>query len=248
MAERFFLNSALIGDHGRLMDDQAHHAIHVMRHRVGDSIILFDGKGNEYRATITQISKKELEIQVLDFLPRQIRPSPIIAVASALPKGDRQKFLVEKLVELGCDRFIPLKCQRSVALATGAVIERFKKGVVEACKQCDRKWLMEISEQQTVESLIQKYPSAPSLQTLVANPHSARPLEKIDLRETAEIIVAIGPEGGFNDSEFDSFEKANWKMIRLTGNILRIETAAILSAGLLVAKRESNQPQTTSHQ
>ena len=132
MSYRFFLDGTPTSEIVTLAGDQAHHAIQVMRFKIGDRIDLFDGTGVEYRAVIDQVAKKRLSLRILETIANDRSVERRITMGIALPKGDRQKFLVEKLVELGVVRLIPLKTTRSVAVANDKVIERLKKQVVES--------------------------------------------------------------------------------------------------------------------
>jgi len=238
MATRFFIDASLIDDpsfdNQNLIEwggDQAHHAIHVMRLHVGDALELFDGQGNLYVASIVELSKRKLRlsIQSSSFEPRRDHQ---VMIATALPKGDRQKFLVEKLVELGVDCLLPLKAERSVATANANVIERMEKQIIEASKQCGRRYLMQIQPEVNIESLIKSFDFESN--RLLADPYANQSL--LDLSQSKQsllhrqTVMAIGPEGGFSDSETSQFVTAAWQPVKLSNHILRIETAAISSA------------------
>ena len=144
MSQRFFLDSnpgsdrLAAGDAITLEGDQAHHAINVMRFNAGDQIVLFDGTGIEYVATVEEVQKKSISLAIIESVENSRSLKTSITIAVALPKGDRQKFLVEKLVELGVQTLIPLKTKRAVAVPNPKVIARLSKQVVEASKQCGR--------------------------------------------------------------------------------------------------------------
>lgn len=239
MAERFLLGQSVKDSKAILTDDQAHHLSRVMRAKAGDQVVLFDGCGTEHAATIDELSKKQvvLSIQSTKKLPDPNQPR--IAVASALPKGDRQKFLIEKLVELGANEFIPLKTQRSVADASEKVCDRIRKQVVEASKQCRRSWLMEVHPQVNVDSFL-KMNADFAGRRLIADPYT-------QCRETSlgapGGMVAIGPEGGFSDEESAQFAKHGWEPVCFSPNVLRIETAAAAAVAIL---RLTNLPPSIS--
>ena len=228
MAERFFFNQPVADASVTLSDDQAHHLARVMRAKTGDQIVLFDGCGNEYQATIAEVSKKNVSLTIDSSQSIEDPNDPAIIVACALPKGDRQKFLIEKLVELGANRFVPIKTQRSVAEATDKVIERIEKQVIEASKQCRRSWLMKVDPQATIESLVDSFEDFEGSR-LVADPYAARH----DLLCKAEpCVIAVGPEGGFSDDESKLFADRNWTPVCFSPNVLRIETAAAAAVAI----------------
>lgn len=248
MSHRFFLNSEnsnlqsgdslTSGQTLCLTGDQAHHAINVMRFKVGDELVLFDGSGTEHTATIEVVKKKSLEVTIGksseggQFLATQI------TIAVALPKGDRQKFLIEKLVELGVFGLIPIKTKRSVAVPNEKVISRLKKQVVEACKQCGRNTLMDIASPQTLTQLTgainsEKDSDSSSSPTtlLIADPYSEDLISKREA--TSKVLIAVGPEGGFDEQENESLAKAGFQPTKIGNAILRIETACIAAASIL---------------
>lgn len=236
MSFRFWLESAIVDQMTDLQGDQAHHATQVMRLKVGDRLELFDGTGNQYQAEITETKKKCVQVRVLSTLVTEKRLNHSITVATAIPKGDRQRFLVEKLVELGVDRLIPLKTNRSVALANASTIDRFRKWTIEACKQCQRNHLMEVSQQQTPSRLIAASENSDTVIQLLATPKSPQLLSAVELDKPAEVVVAIGPEGGFDSAETEAFQAAGWLPVSLSPFVLRIETAAIAASVLLASK------------
>ena len=127
MADRFFTDSAFVDDQITLADDQAHHLINVMRAKLGDEVVLFDGQGNEFQTRIIDLAKKRLTLQRLATTRPERKLATDITIAVSLPKGDRQKFLIEKLVELGVAKLIPLSTPRSVAQVNEKVVGRIEK-------------------------------------------------------------------------------------------------------------------------
>lgn len=231
MSHRFFLDSEIREGRTKLAGDQAHHAIHVMRSKVGDEVVLFDGKGAEHNAVVVAVAKKTLQLEISSSRTFERSAKRHVTIAVALPKGDRQKFLVEKLVELGVGHLIPLKATRSVAVANGNVIERMRRHVIEASKQCGRNFLMSVDQEHAVQQLIDSTP--PNVSRFVANPNGELDVSLADNKQATAAIIAVGPEGGFTDQEQQDFEKANWKNVKLGPTILRIETAAFVGAVLL---------------
>jgi len=255
MSQRFFLksppNSLGPGTTVKLDGDQAHHAINVMRLKPDDSIILFDGSGMEHASKVQTVEKKSISVLIVESVQASKSVQTELTIAVAIPKGDRQKFLVEKLVELGTHRLIPLKTNRSVAVANPKVIERIRKQIVEACKQCGRNSLMEVTESHTIPqllTLLDEESSQPSSKDIEPNPTSKRllahPYEGKSVNEFANessftsFIVAVGPEGGFDDSENGLMQKNGFEPMRLGPAILRIETACIATAAILGIGRE----------
>jgi 16S rRNA (uracil1498-N3)-methyltransferase len=240
MAYRFFLETKPTNDQITLTGDQAHHAANVMRYQVGDEVVLFDGSGMQYRAAIEEIAKKSLLLKIVETSSESRELDCKISIAVALPKGDRQKFLIEKLVELGVHRCIPLKTTRSVAVANPKVIQRLEKQIIEACKQCGRNQLMSLDSQSTVIQLTEISKDIPH--RFVAHPYDSEPLSSAQslAAQSKSALFAIGPEGGFDELEMDQLKNAGFKSISLGATILRTETAALAIAATLGLGNQSN--------
>jgi 16S rRNA (uracil1498-N3)-methyltransferase len=151
----------------------------------------------------------------------------------ALPKGDRQRWLIEKAVELGVTRLIPLQTARGVAQPTDQALKRCRRTVIEASKQCGRNRLMDIAAAQPVTAFLAHAPQG--LLRLVAHPGpGARPLSHV-LAEVplAPLVAAVGPEGGFTSAEIAAAR--DWQLVSLGPRILRVETAAVALAACVAA-------------
>ncbi|MFM8633349.1 MAG: RsmE family RNA methyltransferase [Planctomycetia bacterium] len=230
MSERFFLTTPPRDGRAILEGDEARHCSRVLRAKLGDMISVFDGHGTEWPARVAGISRDAVTLDLGE--PRPAEPAPPIrlTLAVALPKGERQKWLVEKVTELGVTRLVPLITERGVAEATGGARARLERGVIEACKQCGRNTLMEIAAPATLGELAARHPT--SLR-LIAHPGGGplgdQPIAAPGL-EILEIVAAIGPEGGFSPEEFQLATAAGFLPVSLGTHILRIETAAIAVA------------------
>jgi 16S rRNA (uracil1498-N3)-methyltransferase len=231
MSERFFSSQPISGDRADLTGDEARHLSAVMRAKIGDEVVLFDGSGAEFTATITAIRKHVVELTIIE--RREIsRELPFsVTLAVALPKGDRQKWLVEKATELGVTRIVPLTTERGVAQPLDSALDRLRRSVIEASKQCGRNRLLEIA---TPADAIAYFAAAPPSATrLLADP-TGQPLATTLLSRNQEIITAIGPEGGFSPAELSAAHSAGWLSVSLGNRILRVETAAIALASWAV--------------
>ena len=249
MADRYFVETPIAQDRVLLGGSEAHHLIHVMRAKQGSRVVLFDGSVAEFSARVERIARSEVELAVLSRaeVDRELPLELILGVA--LPKGDRQKWLVEKAVELGVARIVPLKTSRSVAQPVRQALDRLRRSVIEASKQCGRTRLMEIARPRAWADFVTETAEAPS--RLLAHPglkrgHSTFPFSFAPLRtpKTSEkvecphflpspVLLAVGPEGGFTGEEVSLAIAAGWKPIDLGKRILRVETAAILLVAMV---------------
>ena len=252
MAERYFwpnpnsesqVPAAQIAE---LSGDEARHLIRVMRQKSGDVVTLFDGHGCEYRAEITNTRKDRVELRIFETRRVDTESQRQVTIAVSLPKGDRQKWLVEKLTELGCRCLIPLWTERGVVQPTVQVIERLRRQVIEATKQCNRSELMQISPVQTVVECVSGYVSGVAndgkMVGWIAHPHSDGEFGQHDLASVMQtalpknVLVLIGPEGGFTHQEVEQAVTLGLQPLDLGPRILRVETAAMVLTAILSAR------------
>ena len=226
MSHRFFFSQTPTEDTARLEGDEARHLTRVMRAKIGDTVELFDGKGTSWAATVQAIQRNCVTLRLDQKQSETVPNKPVVTLAVALPKGDRQKWLIEKITELGTDSLVPLTTTRSVAEPTAAAISRLQRGVIESCKQSGRNRLLEITQPQSLHNLLTT--SSSSLRILACP--DGTPMQSILLKPIDSILIAIGPEGGFTDEEIRTANATGFTQMSLCQNILRIETAAIAAA------------------
>ena len=261
--DRFFLENppggsdvsddTVVGAEVMLSDEEAHHLIHVLRGGTGDRVMLFDGCGVEYTAEIDAVTRRDVRLRILE--ARRIdRELPVrLTLAVTLPKGDRQKFLVEKMTELGVARLVPISTRRSVAVAECSAMNRLRRGVVEASKQCRRNRLMEIAEPLGWDGFLAQHgrmtqpDSSKNVVRWIAHPtpNAMRPDQLFGETGSGDasrqsgyptaVVVAIGPEGGFTDTEIVAASDAGFCPVSLGTRILRIETAALAIAAIVAS-------------
>ncbi|MDO4550614.1 MAG: RsmE family RNA methyltransferase [Planctomycetia bacterium] len=216
-----------------LEGEEAHHLIRVMRIKPGERLVLFDGTGAEYDVEVMSVRKKDLSVKILArrFQNRELAVPLTLAVA--LPKGERQRWLIEKITELGVSVLVPLQAERSVVRVGDTSLERLQRMVIEASKQCGRNTLMEISSPMTTREIFCEN-FHPEWIRMIAHPGgaSAETVFSWAYRQNTPLLMALGPEGGFTDQEISEAEKMNWRQISLGPTILRTETAAVKMAAI----------------
>jgi 16S rRNA (uracil1498-N3)-methyltransferase len=243
MAERFFAEVPSGASRVTLVGSEAHHLGRVVRARVGDELVLFDGDGAEFAAQVLRVRRDTVELQILE--RREIdRELPChVSLGVALPRGDRQRWLVEKAVELGVSEFTPLITRRGVAQPGIAAQKRLRRAVIEASKQCGRNRLMQIHDALALQRFIESAPEDAA--RWIAHPaakDSPDSLPQLADPDRAAVWLAIGPEGGLTDDEVAAAVAGGWRIVGLGGRILRVETAAVALASwisLQAAARES---------
>jgi 16S rRNA (uracil1498-N3)-methyltransferase len=224
MADRFFSDNPLDLGETYLEGPEAHHLAHVRRMQVAEQVTLFNGDGKSYVAAIQAIEKRSIRLNVERIETPQTELGFRLEVAAALPKGDRSDYLIEKLTELGVTDFVPLQTERSVVHPKEARLDKLRRAVIEASKQCGRNVLMRVQAPIAWETYCH-HDSLPP-QRFMAHPQGAEKIQPA----AADVVFAIGPEGGFTDEEVAAARKAGWRLVSLGPRILRIETACVALA------------------
>jgi 16S rRNA (uracil1498-N3)-methyltransferase len=236
MADRFFTPDAIgVGDYV-LTGAEAHHLATVRRFGPGAQVTLFNGDGHEYLAEVVSVTKKAVVLHIATILSIQRELNFPLIVASALPKGDRADFLIEKLTELGVTRFIPLIAERSVVRPKEAGVEKFKRAVIEASKQCGRNKLMAVDPPCDWDELFMRS-GLPESRYLLHTDSGTPQLSK----SVSGVVVAIGPEGGFGTQEIEKAKDNGWQILCLGPRVLRVETAALVAATLFAGLEPRTQ-------
>lgn len=227
-AARFYLKTLPCEEKVRITGEEARH-MKVRRLAKGDQVCLFDGQGNEILGTIEAMEDGDVVIKVLG---RQKVSSEgiFVALATAIPKGKRMDWLVQKATELGVGVIIPIVSQRAVVKPRGwQKGERWQTIMVEAAKQCKRAIVPEMLPPVNIDDILNEKGYDLKLALM---PESEKKLKEV-LRERKpeKILCLIGPEGGFTDEETRKIKAAGFIPVNIGNNILRIETAgaAVLS-------------------
>jgi 16S rRNA (uracil1498-N3)-methyltransferase len=236
MSERFYSATPITTERTTIDGQEAHHLRHVMRAAIGDEVSLFDNSGAEFRAVVEQLGRSTVELRVVERVEVSRELPFVLVVGVALPKGDRQKWLVEKLTELGVTRLVPLSTARGVAQPTDSALDRLCRAAIEAAKQSGRNRLLDVAPPQDWPEWIEmphfnfcNTPSEVAPRLLLAHP-GGNPISTFDLAVPSPTAVTIGPEGGLTDEEVAAATAAGWNQVGLGSRILRVETAAVAIA------------------
>ena len=235
MSTRFYHATPIAAERVTLDGPEAHHLLHVGRAVAGQGVTLFDGSGAEYAAVIEKLGRRAVELRIVERIDANRELPYTLTVGVALPKGDRQKWLVEKLTELGVTTLVPLVTERGVAQPSTGALERLHRGVIEASKQCGRNRLMRIANPQAWSEWVSERPEASGERRLLAHPDGL-PVGDIDLASPRPTCVSVGPEGGYTDAEVAAATAAGWQKISLGPRILRVETAAVALAAAIALR------------
>jgi 16S rRNA (uracil1498-N3)-methyltransferase len=234
MTPRLYLDVELtVGAKLVLPEAAAHHIAKVLRLLVGSGLVLFNGQGGEYSARILRCAKTAVEVEVLEFLPVDRESSLSIVLAQGISKGERMDYTIQKAVELGVQRIVPLLTARTVVNLdeerAAKRLQHWQRIAISACEQCGRTRLPEFDR---IYRLDRWLGSDLASLRLVCAPATGRRLSEITT-PTDSICLLIGPEGGLDESEIAAAERAGYLAIRLGPRILRTETAPLAAIAAL---------------
>ncbi len=206
----------------------AHRVRDVLRARSGETLTIFDGTGGEFPAVIRTCSRERVEIEIAARAAKE-RESPLtLTLAQGLARGERMDYTLQKAVELGVTRIVPLATARSqVKLAEDRAARRrahWQGIVVHACEQCGRNQIPEVTDICTLTEFIQ---TDDALIRLTLALSAARDLHTFAGQQSFSLV--IGPEGGLDSAELVQLAEAGYVAVRLGPRILRTETAALVA-------------------
>jgi 16S rRNA (uracil1498-N3)-methyltransferase len=218
-------------------EHSAHHAREVLRLRAGDAVLVFDGRGAEYEASLDRVTRQEVHARIHSAVaPRPESPLRITLALSPL-KGDRMELVVQKATELGVAAIVPVITVRTDAAARPALKgtrqERWEKVASGAAEQCGRAVVPDVAPTTTLDRLL-------------AEPFGG---SRLHLRETAgaspfatvldspprALLLLVGPAGGFEPTETLALQRAGFLAASLGPRILRSETAAVAAVAVAQA-------------
>jgi 16S rRNA (uracil1498-N3)-methyltransferase len=233
MTDRYFVESPIKNASARLAGGEAHHLAHVMRARTGSEVTLFDGSGAEFVARVTRIGRAEVELEVLSTREVDRELSVEVTLGTALPKGDRARWLVEKATEIGIARLVPLVTEHGNERPLQTALEKLRRCVIEASKQCGRNRLMEVAEPRPLMDFLAS--TGEKGVRLIAHRGGCDLAAALD-GPAPPVALAIGAEGGFTSAEIDAAQTRGWQAVDLGPRVLRVETAAIVLSSLVVGR------------
>lgn len=226
--------------------DESHHCLNVLRLSVGDRVTVFDGAGREGQAVIESSSgsKAKLKISSTSTTPP---PPCAITLAQAVPKGKNMDLIVQKAVELGAARIVPLLSDRTVVqVDSGDATKKKEKWsaiALEACKQCGQNHLPEVAAPMTPKAFAEQLEKG-DLHLIASLQPDARPIKTVlsEYGKTPKrVTIFVGPEGDFTPAEIALAKSYGCQPVTLGPIILRTETAAIYCLSVLAHELFSPQ-------
>jgi 16S rRNA (uracil1498-N3)-methyltransferase len=236
-APLFLVDALPASDKATLAGPEGHHAATVQRLRVGEHLLLSDGRGATATATVTGVGRSTLELVIDD---RSFSPpsAPRLVVVQGLAKADRAELAVQGMTEVGVDEIVPWAASRSVVRWRGERGDRaWRRWVLiarEAAKQARRSRLPEVAEPATTGAITERLRAATG--ALVLHEQAQARLSTVCLPADGELVLVVGPEGGVAPAELADFEAAGAVAARMGDTVLRTSTAGVAALAVLSAR------------
>ena len=231
MARRLYVDARLAPDSDLTLDpDRSHYLCRVLRQRRGDRVELFCGDGVAFDAAIVTADARACDVHVGAVVAHEAAPRVRLHLASALMKGERIDFVLQKATELGVTDIRFTETEHTVVHIEGPRVERrethWRAVIASAAEQCGRLWLPTVHAPQPFAELLRRPVAA---QTLLLDPGAA-PLGEATLVDT---MLLVGPEGGFSDAERAAALASGARAVGLGRLVLRTDTAPIAAIAVL---------------
>ena len=232
-ARRAF-HPAIPGDGGEVTLDpeESHHLSRVLRLRAGEPVSVFDGMGGEWDARIVDASSRAARLAVGAKRDNPVEPELHVELVQGACRADRIEWVLQKGTEIGVSAFTIVPFTRSEGIdPPPARIERWRKIVLEACKQSGRRIVPAVTSMETAPSLEER-----DLGIVLDAGSEAPPIGSVVTATDvpAKVRIAVGPEGGFETEEVDALAAAGWRRAGLGPRVLRTETAGPVAAALVL--------------
>ncbi|EQB88254.1 16S rRNA (uracil1498-N3)-methyltransferase [Clostridium punense] len=238
---KFFISKENIhGDSCIIEGEDVKHIYKVLRLDSGDKVNINDGEGTEYLGEIEEVNKKEVKVKLIEKVELNNESNLKVHLYQGMPKSAKMDLIVQKCTELGISEITPIITERVVVkseLSEFKKVDRWNRIALEACKQSKRSLIPVINtpiEFEDLQEALKKY-------DLIVVPYENQKGEGIKYvvtevknKEIKDVAIIIGPEGGFEESEIQSFKDLGAYIVTLGPRILRTETAGFTALSLLM--------------
>jgi 16S rRNA (uracil1498-N3)-methyltransferase len=234
MTRRRWIADEVSDNRAALVGSHAQHLSQVLRGRVGQEFDIAAGDAVR-RGRIISIANDRVEFELGEVIPAASAPS--LTLVLSIFKFDRMEWAIEKSVELGASRIVPVIAHRTeahLAKAAEKRVERWRRLALQASEQSRRASAPEITPPQSLQAAMT---AADGMRIVLAESEEQVTLkDSLQTNPAAEITLAFGPEGGWTESELKFFQRAGWIAASLGSTILRAETAVIAATAITIAE------------
>ena len=234
MLSLFFVDK-LSGGSSQLLDkDEAHHAIKVLRVKVGEEIMVADGTGSWISGPIEEVGKKSLQIKVMNQGEKKSN-KPELVVVQAITKSERNKEMLELITVAGVDRIVPWQSDRGISKWQSDSADKWESTIKESCKQARRVVVPKLSKLVTSNQLSEELRSTSF--SLIFHEGASTNFSEVDIpKDISSIYLVIGPEGGITEDELKMFTGSTSNIIKLGEPVLRSAHAGFAALAAVQTK------------
>lgn len=234
---RFFIHPEQMGKYESVISgDDAHHLRDVLKIQPEDLVVVFDGRGREFRARVVSVTRQQIRVAMLDRVEADTDSVLDLTIGQGYLKDKKMDALVRQLTELGVVRWVPFLSRRSVPTPNPQRLkgryQRWQKISMESLKQCKRSRVMDISAVVSFEEAIKQAETCDLKVIFWEGAKAAAVLHRQRPINPASIFMMVGPEGGFDEKEIDFARQAGFEIASMGPRILKAETAALAAAAL----------------
>ena len=212
------------GKTAELNSDNSHHLNKVLRFPVGKNITVFNGDGFDYKALV-QDAKKTTSLKIISRERNNSESKLDLTLAQGIAKGEKMDFLIQKAVELGVTRIIPMKLERCVVRLREEKVQKkidhWQKIANHACEQSGRSVIVSVSDPVSLEGLLEEKGHNGFVL------HHRAQIGLSQVQESSNATILIGPEGGLTEKEVSDSEFAGYQSVHIGKRVLRTETASL---------------------
>ncbi len=234
---RFFIDQPVEANFA-ITGSDARHIARVLRLQAGEEVDVVGSDGRAARAVIEVVALQQIELRFLEWLQESKEPPVNVSLAQGLAKGDKMDFIIQKAVELGVSRVIPLETERCVVRYEGKKrqdrVVRWQSIAAEAAKQCRRSFVPQVTEIMGLKRLLAELPPDATAIMLYEAENKQGLKDMLQKHSAREFLLLIGPEGGFSEAEAALCREHGVLMAGMGPRILRTETAATASLAVLM--------------
>lgn len=242
---RCFIDQPLQTGDEIALDERAHrHVVQVLRLRLGAPLVLFNGTGGEYAATLTQAERRASRVRIDEHHPRDTRPALRVTLLQGIAKGDRMDYSLQKATELGVSRIQPLVARRSVThddpKRMNKRLDHWRGVIISACEQSGRTDIPELLPPLPLSQWLDEWHPGgrdedPTSWSLVLDPEAASGLGDLAASKDRPraVTLLIGPEGGLDEQEIAQARHCGLSPVRLGPRVLRTETAGVAALAII---------------
>ena len=231
-----FFTTDIDAQHAVISGEDVKHITKVLRLDTGDEVTLCDCAGYDYKGNIAHIERDQIIVNITHRAPCLTEPDISLTIYMALPKGDKMNLIVQKCVELGADKIVPVLTKRCVSRPDGksaaSKVDRWQKVAWEAAKQCGRGKLPTVSDVISFDAAVQEMAALDCGMLLYEK--GGIPLQDCLDNAPKTIGIMVGSEGGFEEEEAAKAAAAGLHTVGLGKRILRCETAPIAAASVIM--------------